>query len=74
MEENNEIEEMVVFGGWNNEKRFNDFYTLDLSQQPPLWEEVPQEGSLPPVCDHSAVLIKDDLYVFGKWKLKKMTE
>ena len=52
------------FGGRLNKDNFNDTWSFNISTR--KWSELQCTGSIPsPLQFHTAVLIDDDMYVYG---------
>jgi hypothetical protein len=58
-------EQLLVFGGGNNEKTFNDLYSLDLSTM--TWRKEASNGKIEPSkrIYHTANIISSHMIIFG---------
>ena len=59
-------ESLYVFGGCHISDVFNDLWKLDLSVEPPRWEELHVGGTPPaPRVGHAAVVLGDRIVFSG---------
>lgn len=57
---------IYLFGGMEDMKLFNDFYTIDLAQTGPKWNKIRTGGPQPsPRAAFGITVIEHDIFVFG---------
>jgi hypothetical protein len=58
-------DKMVVFGGYDN-NNYNDVWTLDLTQSPPVWNQITTSDPKPSArWFHSSILYNGQMVMFG---------
>ncbi|GAB6032197.1 Leucine-zipper-like transcriptional regulator 1 [Chamberlinius hualienensis] len=65
---------MWIFAGYDGNARLNDMWTVCLSGESKIWEEVQQIGECPPTCCNFPVAVsRDHMYVFSGQSGAKIT-
>ncbi|XP_070571982.1 leucine-zipper-like transcriptional regulator 1 [Ptychodera flava] len=63
-----------IFAGYDGNARLNDMWTLNLTGEPKVWEEVHQSGEHPPTCCNFPVAVaRDSMFVFSGQSGAKIT-